>query len=274
MKTGTDWTACERCERAACLAASPAAAQELTIFWAEWDPANYLQELVNLYTEETGVVVTVETTPWPDFQTKAFAEFNAKGDSLRHGGRRQPVARRRLDGRALRRPDRLLRRAQGRRDHGAGHGRRLRRVRRQVLGGPGRGRRHRLGLPQGLVRGPGRDGRVQGEVRLRSRHAEDLGRAARHRRVLPPPGRGPLRGRHLHRQLLRRAGHGLRERAVLLRRRPRRLFDLRGRRNRQLRQGGGGARDVPRALRRSPRRTGARPSSRRTTRRSPRAWRR
>ena len=23
--------------------------QELTIFWAEWDPANYLQELVNEY---------------------------------------------------------------------------------------------------------------------------------------------------------------------------------------------------------------------------------
>ena len=61
------------------LAASPAAARELTIFWAEWDPANYLQELVNLYTEETGVVVTVETTPWPDSQTKAFTEFNAKG---------------------------------------------------------------------------------------------------------------------------------------------------------------------------------------------------
>jgi multiple sugar transport system substrate-binding protein len=59
----------------------PASAQELTIFWAEWDPANYLQELVNEYTEETGVVVTVETTPWPDFQTKAFTEFNAKGDA-------------------------------------------------------------------------------------------------------------------------------------------------------------------------------------------------
>jgi len=58
-----------------------AKAQELTIFWAEWDPANYLQELVNEYTEKTGVVVTVETTPWPDFQTKAFQEFNAKGDS-------------------------------------------------------------------------------------------------------------------------------------------------------------------------------------------------
>ena len=63
------------------LAAGPAAAQELTIFWAEWDPANYLQELVNEYTAETGVTVTVETTPWSDFQTKAFAEFNAQGDA-------------------------------------------------------------------------------------------------------------------------------------------------------------------------------------------------
>ena len=63
------------------LAAGLAAAQELTIFWAEWDPANYLQELVNDYTAETGVTVTVQTTPWPDFQTKAFTEFNAHGDS-------------------------------------------------------------------------------------------------------------------------------------------------------------------------------------------------
>ncbi len=63
------------------LGAGAASAEELTIFWAEWDPANYLQELVNEYTAETGVTVTVETTPWPDFQTKAFAEFNAKGDA-------------------------------------------------------------------------------------------------------------------------------------------------------------------------------------------------
>lgn len=56
-------------------------AQELTIFWAEWDPANYLQELVNEYTAETGVTVTVETTPWSDFQTKTFAELNAQGDA-------------------------------------------------------------------------------------------------------------------------------------------------------------------------------------------------
>jgi multiple sugar transport system substrate-binding protein len=56
-------------------------AQDLTILWAEWDPANYLQELVNQYEAETGVKVTVETTPWPDFQTKAFTEFNAGGSA-------------------------------------------------------------------------------------------------------------------------------------------------------------------------------------------------
>lgn len=56
-------------------------AQELTILWAEWDPANYLQELVNEYQAETGVRVTVETVPWPDFQTKLFTELNAQGSA-------------------------------------------------------------------------------------------------------------------------------------------------------------------------------------------------
>jgi multiple sugar transport system substrate-binding protein len=53
----------------------------ITIFWAEWDPANYLQELCNIYTEETGVVVNVETTPWSDFQVKTFNEFAARSDA-------------------------------------------------------------------------------------------------------------------------------------------------------------------------------------------------
>jgi multiple sugar transport system substrate-binding protein len=66
----------------AAFAASPAQARELTIFWAEWDPANYLQELANEYTAEAGVAVTVATAPWPDFQTKAFLEFAAKGDAF------------------------------------------------------------------------------------------------------------------------------------------------------------------------------------------------
>ena len=54
------------------------AADELTIFWAEWDPANYLQELVNEYPDAK---ITVQTTPWTDFQTKTFAELNAHGDA-------------------------------------------------------------------------------------------------------------------------------------------------------------------------------------------------
>jgi multiple sugar transport system substrate-binding protein len=58
-----------------------AADKELTIFWAEWDPANYLQELVNDFTKESGIKVTVETTPWSDFQTKSFTELNAHGDA-------------------------------------------------------------------------------------------------------------------------------------------------------------------------------------------------
>lgn len=65
----------------ACGTSVHAQEKSLTIFWAEWDPANYLQELGNEYEKETGVKITVETTPWADFQTKAFTEFNAHGDA-------------------------------------------------------------------------------------------------------------------------------------------------------------------------------------------------
>src|SRR4029079_3764685 len=84
-----------------------ASAEELTIFWAEWDPANYLQELANEYTKETGVTVTVQTTPWADFQTKTFAELNAHGDAYDMVVGEQPVAGRSIRGRALRRSHRL-----------------------------------------------------------------------------------------------------------------------------------------------------------------------
>lgn len=57
------------------------AAEQLTILWAQWDPADYLQELVQDYEKKTGVKVKVETVPWPDFQTKAFREFAARGDA-------------------------------------------------------------------------------------------------------------------------------------------------------------------------------------------------
>jgi multiple sugar transport system substrate-binding protein len=68
---------------AALLAGSekPEELEPITIFWAEWDPANYLQELCNIYTEETGNVANVEQTPWTDFQTKTFTELAARGDA-------------------------------------------------------------------------------------------------------------------------------------------------------------------------------------------------
>ncbi|MGN6307897.1 MAG: carbohydrate ABC transporter substrate-binding protein, partial [Mesorhizobium sp.] len=37
----------------ACSTSVHAQDKQLTIFWAEWDPANYLQELGNEYEKET-----------------------------------------------------------------------------------------------------------------------------------------------------------------------------------------------------------------------------
>ena len=63
---------------------SLAAAQvdELTIWWAEWDPANYLQQLVNEYTEETGVAVNIVQEPWGSYYDRVAAEWAAQGDSF------------------------------------------------------------------------------------------------------------------------------------------------------------------------------------------------
>lgn len=54
---------------------------ELTILWAQWDPADYLQEIGNLYEEETGIAVNVVQEPWGSFYDRAFAEFAAGGSS-------------------------------------------------------------------------------------------------------------------------------------------------------------------------------------------------
>ncbi|NIP16795.1 MAG: hypothetical protein GWM87_00505, partial [Xanthomonadales bacterium] len=33
------------------------AVEEITILWAQWDPADYLQQIGNMYEEETGIKV-------------------------------------------------------------------------------------------------------------------------------------------------------------------------------------------------------------------------
>jgi multiple sugar transport system substrate-binding protein len=61
-------------------AAAPAV-DELTILWAQWDPADYLQELVQDYEAETGIKVNVVQEPWGTFGDLFFAEMAAQGSS-------------------------------------------------------------------------------------------------------------------------------------------------------------------------------------------------
>lgn len=55
---------------------------ELTIWWAEWDPANYLQQMGNEYEEATGIKVTVVQEPWGSYYNRVGAEWAAKGTSF------------------------------------------------------------------------------------------------------------------------------------------------------------------------------------------------
>lgn len=55
---------------------------ELTIWWAEWDPANYLQQIGNEYEEATGIKVTVVQEPWGTYYNRVGAEWAAQGTAF------------------------------------------------------------------------------------------------------------------------------------------------------------------------------------------------
>jgi multiple sugar transport system substrate-binding protein len=57
------------------------AVDELTILWAQWEPADYLQEIGNRYEAETGVKVNVIQEPWGSFSTLFYSEMAAQGDA-------------------------------------------------------------------------------------------------------------------------------------------------------------------------------------------------
>ena len=57
------------------------AQESLTVVWAEWDPANYLQELSKDFTAETGTVVDVVQISWDNFQDKVFTSFVGQEDT-------------------------------------------------------------------------------------------------------------------------------------------------------------------------------------------------
>lgn len=57
------------------------AVQELNILWAQWDPADYLQQVANTYEQETGVKVNIIQEPWGSFGDRFFTEMAAGGDA-------------------------------------------------------------------------------------------------------------------------------------------------------------------------------------------------
>ena len=61
-------------------APSTNANKPLTIVWAEWAPADYLDELSKDFTAETGIAVNVVQIPWGSFQEKISAAFVGKSD--------------------------------------------------------------------------------------------------------------------------------------------------------------------------------------------------
>ena len=64
--------------------AAPAATgnvKELNILWAQWDPANYLQQLTEDYTAQTGIKVNIIQEPWGSFGNLFNTEMAAQGDA-------------------------------------------------------------------------------------------------------------------------------------------------------------------------------------------------
>jgi multiple sugar transport system substrate-binding protein len=61
---------------------SPPAAggvKELKILWAQWDPADYLQQIGKEYEKATGIKVTIVQEPWGSFGDRFYTAMAAKG---------------------------------------------------------------------------------------------------------------------------------------------------------------------------------------------------
>ncbi|TCT10760.1 carbohydrate ABC transporter substrate-binding protein (CUT1 family) [Tepidamorphus gemmatus] len=54
-------------------------AEELTLCWAAWDPANALVELSKDFTAQTGIGMKFEFVPWPNFADRMLNELNSGG---------------------------------------------------------------------------------------------------------------------------------------------------------------------------------------------------
>ena len=61
------------------LAATGARADDLTLCWAAWDPANALIELSKDFEAKTGHKMSFEFVPWPNFADRMLNELNSGG---------------------------------------------------------------------------------------------------------------------------------------------------------------------------------------------------
>ena len=65
---------------ASVLSAVPVAqADDLTLCWAAWDPANALVELSKDFESQSGHNMSFEFVPWPNFADRMLNELNSGG---------------------------------------------------------------------------------------------------------------------------------------------------------------------------------------------------
>jgi multiple sugar transport system substrate-binding protein len=63
----------------ALVAGTAAKAEDLTLCWAAWDPANALVELSKDFEAKSGHKMNFEFTPWPNFADRMLTELNSGG---------------------------------------------------------------------------------------------------------------------------------------------------------------------------------------------------
>lgn len=61
------------------LMTNAAQAQQLTLCWAAWDPANALVELSKEFEAQSGIDMNFEFVPWPNFADRMLNELNSGG---------------------------------------------------------------------------------------------------------------------------------------------------------------------------------------------------
>lgn len=78
MKT-THFVAAAVLATTACIAPRAAQADDLTLCWAAWDPANALVELSKDFEAKSGHKMSFEFVPWPNFADRMLNELNSGG---------------------------------------------------------------------------------------------------------------------------------------------------------------------------------------------------